>query len=134
VSLLGLLDLSAAFDCVDHDILLLRLERDFGITDTALDWIRSFLTMRTQQVFFNGVLSAVSALPSGVPQGSVLRPLLFILYATELFKIIADDGLNAHSYADDTQVYICTRADDAHSAVERFASCVQHIDHWMNCN
>jgi hypothetical protein len=134
VSLLGLLDLSAAFDCVDHDILLLRLERDFGITDTALDWIRSFLTMRTQQVFFNGVLSAVSVLPSGVPQGSVLGPLLFLLYATELFKIIADDGLNAHSYADDTQVYICTRADDAHSAVERFASCVQNIDHWMNCN
>jgi hypothetical protein len=52
VSLLGLLDLSAVVDCVDHGILLLRLERDLGITDTALDWIRSFLTMRTQQVFF----------------------------------------------------------------------------------
>ena len=80
VTLLGLLDLSAAFDCVDHDILLTRLERTFGITGSALNWIRSFLLDRTQQVTFRGQLSAVMKLIYGVPQGSVLGPLLFLLY------------------------------------------------------
>ena len=134
VSLLGLLDLSAAFDCVDHDILLSRLEKTFGITEVALSWIRSFLTTRTQQVCFGGVLSAISQITCGVPQGSVLGPLLYLLYTAELFQIIAEDGLNAHSYADDTQVYISSRADSALIVVQRFTRCVQRIDDWMTCN
>ena len=77
VTLLGLLDLSAAFDCVDHDILLRRLEVAFGLTNTALEWIRSFLTDRTQQVSYCGRLSPIQRVLFGMPQGSVLGPLLY---------------------------------------------------------
>ena len=106
VTLLALLDLSAAFDCVDHDILLSRLQSRFGLDGAALAWIRSFLSDRTQRVCFGGRLSAEIALIFGVPQGSVLGPLLFLLYTAELFDIISSLGLTGHSYADDTQVYI----------------------------
>ena len=71
VTLLGLLDLSAAFDCVDHDILVRRLQQSFSICGTALAWLQSFLHSRTQQVCFNRQLSTVVELLFGVPQGSV---------------------------------------------------------------
>ena len=104
------LDLSAAFDCVDHDILLTWLERTFSITGSALNWIRSFLLDWTQQVTFRGQLSAVMKLIYGVPQGSVLGPLLFLLYTAELLDIIKKENMKAHSYADDTQVHLSTGA------------------------
>jgi len=74
VTLLGLLDLSAAFDCVDHDILLRRLRHKFGICGTALEWIASFLLGRSQQVYYKGCLSVKLQLLFGVPPGSVLGP------------------------------------------------------------
>ena len=134
VTLLGLLDLSAAFDCVDTEILLERLRRAFGVDSLALQWIRSFLVDRTQQVSYGGRLSSVGCLRCGVPQGSVLGPLLFLLYTAELFDVIADCGLTAHCYADDTQVYISVPAADASAAVQRFATCVERIDAWMGSN
>jgi len=72
--LLALLDLSAAFDRVDHDILLSRLQSRYGLDGAVLAWIRSFLSDRTQRVCFGGRLSAEIALIFGVPQGSVLGP------------------------------------------------------------
>ena len=134
VTLLGLLDLSAAFDCVDHDILLSRLERTFGIDGLALEWIRSFLADRTQQVAFRGQLSGILRLVFGVPQGSVLGPLLFLLYTAELLDIIKNEGLKAHSYADDTQVHVSTGAADVGTAVQRFVSCTERIESWMSSN
>jgi len=79
VTLLSLLDMSAAFDCVDHLILLDRLRVAVGIGGTAFDWIRSFLSGRTQQVVYGGEQSVTSAVLFGVPQGSVLGPLLYVL-------------------------------------------------------
>ena len=90
--LLGLLDLSAAFDCVDHDILVRLLQQSFGICGTALEWLQSFLQGRTQQVCYNRQLSAVVQLLFGVPQGSVLGQLLSLLYTAELFDIISSAG------------------------------------------
>ena len=117
VTLLGLLDLSTSFDCVDHDILVDLLQQSFGICGVALTWIRSFLHGRTRQVSYAGVLSTLMVLTFGVPQGSVLGPLLFLLYTAELFDVIASAGLTAHSYADDTQVYISTPATSSSTTV-----------------
>jgi len=89
VTLLALLDLSAAFDCVNHDILLSRLQSSFGLGGITLTWIRSYLTDRSQCVLFNGILSMEIMLLFGVPRGSVLGPLKILLYAAEIFDIIA---------------------------------------------
>ena len=105
VTLLALLDLSAAFDCVDHNILLHRLQSIFGLGGRVIDWLRLFLTGRTLQVL-QGCLSEIVSILFGVPQGSVIGPILFILYVVEVFDVIALYGLVCHSYADDTQVYI----------------------------
>ena len=86
VSLVGLLDLNAAFDTVDHDILLHRLQSSFGIGGVILHWIRSILTDRTQAVVFCGERSSVCRLNCGVLQGFVLGPLLFILYTADVIR------------------------------------------------
>ena len=104
-ALLGLLDLSAAFDTVDHDVLVERLSRTYGIRSAALDWLRSYLCDRRQTVLFDGVLSTVRSLSCGVPQGSVLGPLLFLLYTADVGELAASLGLSSHFYADDSQLY-----------------------------
>ena len=96
VRLLGLLDLSVVFDCVDYDILLHGLEVAFGLTNTALEWIRSFLTDRTQQVSYCSRLSPIQCVLFGVPQGSVLGPLLYVLYTAELELIVAPRPTSTH--------------------------------------
>ena len=94
----------------------------------------SLLTDRTQRVCFGGRLSAEIALIFGVPQGSVLGPLVFLLYAAELFDIIASLGLTGHSYADDTQVYISAPVVDSQQAATRLAECIELLDRWMGQN
>ena len=91
-TLLGLLDLSAAFDTVDHTILLDRLRIRFGVGSGVLGWIRTFLVGRTQQVLYMGRLSSIGRLDFGVPQGSVLGPLLFLLYTAELWRSSTERG------------------------------------------
>ena len=88
VFLLTLLDLSAAFDTIDHNILLQRLEHLYGISDTLISWFRSYLSNRTQTVIINNKLSQPSILNFGVPQGYVLGPILFILYTKPLTTLI----------------------------------------------
>ena len=104
--ILVLLDQTAAFDTIDHTILIKRLREEFGVQDTALQWITSYLNNRRQAVVVNGKLSSETSLMYGVPQGSVLGPLLFTLYITPLGSIIRRHGLVAHFYADETQLYI----------------------------
>jgi len=103
LTLLMMLDLSAAFDTVDHEILLTRLNKSFGLSGTVLDWFRSYLEDRTQVVSCGGLLSNSSSMECGVPQGSVLGPILFVLYTVDILDIIETNGLTGHMYADDTQ-------------------------------
>ena len=94
-AVLLLLDFSAAFDTLDHTVLLQRLAKDYSITGTVLQWIDSYLQDRTQRVIINGTSSAPFSLNCGVPQGSVVGPLLFLLYTGPLARIITShQGVN----------------------------------------
>lgn len=88
VTLLVLLDLSAAFDTVDHGILLRRLNKRYGIRGKVVEWFSSYLLGRSQRVLLDGVISDSIDLRFGVPRGSCLGPLLFVAYASKLFEII----------------------------------------------
>ena len=112
VTLLILLDLSAAFDTVNHDTMLRRLEYSFGIQGKALSWFASYLSGRTQRIMINESLSKPFKLECGLPQGSCLGPLLFTLYTSELFEIIKYHLPMIHCYADDSQVYISFSANE----------------------
>ena len=131
VTLLGLLDLS---DTVDHQILLKRLIHEYGITGRVIEWIQSYLTGRTQFVRFNGTTSQTMAVTSGVPQGSVLGPVLFIAYSAGVINIVEHHGLRAHGYADDLQVYGHVAQDDVSSLVVRMVACIEHVKSWMTSN
>ena len=102
-----LLDLSAAFDTVDHTILLTFLKEHIGLGGLALDLLESYLTGRTQCVSIKGVLSELHELAYGVPQGSVLGSIEFCIlyYTTPLGAILKHYKINYHIYADDTQIY-----------------------------
>jgi hypothetical protein len=134
VTLLGLLDMSAAFDCVDHVILLERLRLGFGLTDDVISWIRSFLTGRTQQVAYNGMLSTVQPVLFGVPQGSVLGPILYVMYTAELERIVERHGMKLHQYADDCQIYVSVLTGDASAAAARLSACLIDVNSWMSAS
>lgn len=106
LSILILLDLSAAFDTVDHSLLINLLETVFGVSDTALKWFKSYLSDRKQFVVMGGCRSEVGVVKSGVPQGSILGPLLFCIYIFPLGQLLKSLGLNFKFDADDTQIYI----------------------------
>jgi len=137
-SLLVLLDLSAAFDTIDHTILLERLETVAGIRRAALAWLRSYLRDRTQSVIINGVRSTTVDLSIGVPQGSVLGPLLFLVYIIPLRSVIErHPEICHHGYADDRQLYTHFRLRDQDSyrqALQRLEKCVEEVRVWMLTN
>ena len=104
LTLLVLLDLSVAFDTVDHKILIDILESDFGICGDVLKWFRSYLTERVHRVIFNQQSSKTFHLNYGVPQGSCLE--LFSLHASRLFEAVEKHLPSVHGYDDDTQLYV----------------------------
>ena len=102
VSALCFLDLTAAFDTVDHDLLILHLKRQFGLRGVVLQWFRSYLCDRSFRVVIG---SGASCLVCSVPQGSVLGPHMFIIYMADLAELADEQRVNLHSYADDSQMF-----------------------------
>ena len=138
VVFLVLLDMSAAFDLIRHDILLNTLEANFGITDDVLIWVRSYLNGRRQIVEVDGTVSKEFNVNWGVPQGSCLGPLLFTLYASRLFNEIEQKfpEVMCHTYADDTQLYLSfspTEADETRS-LSTLEQCIVHLSKWLLSN
>ena len=118
-SLLVLLDLSAAFDTVDHDVLLADLF-SCGIREGAHSLLKSYLTNRFQRTSVGASLSEPVHLQFGVPQGSVLGPILFTLYTSSLVTLLEAHSVAYHFYADDTQIYI--RIDSIEDVKEKLSS------------
>ena len=134
VTLLVLLDLSAAFDTIHHDKLIQRLESDCGVAGNALSWFKSYLSDRFQRVSVNGGLSKEFPLCQGVPQGSCLGPLLFIIYTRKLFDIVERHLPQVHCYADDTQLYVSFRPNqsaEADAALKSMTDCISDVRGWM---
>ena len=101
-----MIDLSAAFDTISHSILLQRLRNRYGMTHNALKWFQSYLAERYQCVSISDHHSYSLTLTIGVPQSSVLDPLLFSIYVKPIGDIIRKHGLSLHNYADDLQLYV----------------------------
>ena len=130
VSILSLLDLSAAFDTIDHNILIKRLNTTFGCSGTVLDWFTSYLSFRTQSVLV-GHTSTPSALKCGVPQGSVLGHLLFTLYTQSLGTVICQSGHSYHFFADDSQLHNSSTPSDFPVLVHSLKDCIEDVAEWM---
>lgn len=128
------LDLSSAFDLVDHDILLKRLANRFHIKGVVLEWFKSYLKDRSYSVkigcsISNGVLTFY-----GVPQGSILGPILFLLYVSAIEDIAKLYGLKIHMFADDMQLYISFVSTTIYENVSTIEHCLRHIKWWMSSN
>ena len=129
--LLILLDLSAAFDTVDHQILLQLLEESIGVNSTALALLKSYLSDRSQTVTIDNIDSELANLVCGVPQGSVLGPLKFCMYTLPIGAILKAHGIDYHIYADDTQVYLCCNLDNVDESVNKIEGALADVRSWM---
>jgi len=129
-----LISLPLAFDTIDHSILIERLSSWFGLSGAVLSWIQSYLTSRSFKVILNGTESPVYQLFYGVPQGSVLGPLLFTLYTTPLSSLISHSTVNHHLYADDTQLFISFSSPNFAANILLLEDTISKASAWMSSN
>ena len=138
VTCLVLLDLSAPFDTVDHDLLLNQLHFRYGFDVTILNWISSYLRSRTQQVLIgDNTFSKPTQLKCGVTPGSVLGPILFTLFTAPLGEVCRKHGINFQSYADDQQDYLSLKPCDTNSIAkckQSLEACIKDISKWLRTN
>ena len=133
-SILVLLDLSAAFDTIDHAILLERLGFLYGFFNLVLQWFTSYLVDRPKRIMLTSFLSQPRRLSCGVPRGSILGPVLFSLYISPLEDVVTADGLKAMMYADDSQLYIIMRQSNRATASKDLTLCIPDIMSWNVSN
>lgn len=131
VTTLVMLDLSASFDCVDHVILLSRLDRRIWFRSKALEWIKSYLMNRVSRVLYNRVLSRSLRMQYGVPQGSILGTLLFVMFLNELEDVVLRHQLKMHFYADNVQVYNSHQLDRLAEVESSLSSCIRDVENWL---
>ena len=128
--LMVLLDLSAAFDTVDHSQLL-RTLRDLGVKGSAFKWFECYLSNREQIVCIGRESSTPQKLKCGVPQGSVLGPVLFTVYTSSLGQLFRSHSMNYHFYADDSQLYLLFQPHDIATTVRKVEECITSVRQWM---
>ena len=132
---LVLLDLSAAFDTIDHSTLLSCLQDWFSVGGSALKWFSSYLMECFQSVKIGSTLSDLQKLLFGVPQGSVLGPLLFSLYTSPLSTLIGKHkGVKFHFCTDDSQLYVHLLHMNASAAFDKLNRCLQDVKVWMSAS
>ena len=130
-SFLVLLDLSAAFDTIDHSNLFDILEKYVGITGDALQLIKSYFSDRSQSTRIESIMSDIVHIICGVPQGSVLGPLKFCIQLLPLGAILRYHGIGYHIYADDTQLYLSFKCDNPSITLSKLNNCISDIRVWM---
>ena len=130
IGALMLLDLSAAFDTIDHSVLLDILYRRFGITGKALGWFSAFLSDGHQTVHFGGTASDDTTLLFGVPQGSVVGPKVFSQYAEDVADIFRQHNIHHNLFADDMQGHSSSLLKDAVTVTTQLSSCAKNICDW----
>ena len=137
VTIMAMLDLSAAFDTVDHSIFLQRLSADFGIEGSALNWMKSYLSNRSQQVIINGKRSGKVSLETGFPQGGGAGPWAYSRYTQPIAQIVHSFNTLYHFFADDSQLYKSFQAISnaiQQSAKMALEQCIASIAQWMFAN
>ena len=128
--LLVLLDMSAAFDTVNHQLLIKTLQQ-LGIRGTMLHWFSTYLIGRLQRIKVNGVTSQPKILDCGVPQGSVLGPILFTIYTASLGQLLRQLDVQYHFYADDSQLWVIFKPPELDTAIGQMEKCIVSVQKWM---
>ena len=134
ISVLALLEFSSAIDTIDHPILVHRRHADFGFTDAVLQWFSSYLTDRTHYISLSNHCSAFDPVHSGVPQGSVLGPMLISMHIKHLSAIIDSHSIIHHSFADDLHLQMSAPPDRISEQLHPMQSCISDVKAWATAN